>query len=158
MSAALGAINELYRDADHALVFAAPLVVQVRRGGMTLPVLAQMDRRVREIRAAMAPGARVGAAVVIEAGAAVTDDHTRAEQRRVVNALIDGVDARLAIAVLGEGISSMLQRTVARGILFANKRVRVAASPEDAAAWIAPHLELTTATVLRVVEHARSLR
>ncbi|APR79335.1 Hypothetical protein A7982_04682 [Minicystis rosea] len=156
---ALGSFEALYRDADHTLAAATPLLIQVRRGAMTLEALTIIDRRIRELRArTVGPGARVCVVAVLEEGAPVVRDDVRVAQRRVVHSLLEGVDARMAVVVVGDGIGSTLQRTVARGIAFANPRVRIVKAPEEAATWMAPHAGATAAEVRSAVEHARTLR
>jgi hypothetical protein len=141
------------------LVFAAPLLVQVRRGAMTLAALNAIERRVREPRVRIvAPGARVALVAVLEEGAPVVRDEVREEQRRVIHGMFDGIDGQIAVIVVGDGLVSTLQRTVARGMAFTTRRTRVVKTPEEAAAWVAPHLGVAAAEVRSVVERARGLR
>jgi hypothetical protein len=76
----------------------------------------------------------------------------------VINGMFDGFDARIAVIVAGDGLVSTLQRTVARGMAFTSRRVRVVKTPDEAVAWIAPHLGAAAAEVRAVVERARALR
>lgn len=159
MPRALGSFEVVLCDATHAIAVAAPLLVQVRRGDMTAAALEEIERRVREVRGRLAtPGQRVGLISVLEAGVRTPSDEVRARQRRLIETSIHGLDARIAAVVLGDGITAMLQRTIARGVLFANPRVRIARAPEEAAAWIGPHLEVPEADVAQVVARTRALR
>lgn len=74
----LGAFDELHHDRDHTVVSAPPLIVQVRRGPMTLGSLSTIDRRIHEARArAVSPGARVALVSVLEEGAPVVGEDVR---------------------------------------------------------------------------------
>lgn len=146
-------------SADHVLTIAPPLLVQVRRGPMTLDVLELIEQQARTLRRRFAePKRRVAFASILEEGAPVASNEVRARQRVLIETLMEGLDARIVVAVMGDGVSSMLQRSVARGLMFAHPRVRVAKSPEDAAAWIAPHLGLACAQVVSAIQRTRDLR
>ena len=157
--AKLAAPEEIYVDRDHAVLWFPPLLVQVRRGPMTRRALDAIDRGLRERRGrSLRPGARVAAVPYLEDAAPVMNDDLRAEQRRVVHAMLEGLDVRLAPVIGGHGVSAMLQRTLVRGISFADRRVRVASSAEEAAAWVAPHLDVPAAEVVEAVKLARERR
>ncbi len=143
---------------DHAIAVASPLLVQVRRGVMTVESLAQIERRVREVRARFTAGRRVGMVSLLEPNAAVASNEVRVRQRALIEAMMEGLDARVVVAVMGDGVSSMLQRSVVRGLLFANPRVRVAKSPEDGGAWLAPHLGVTGAQIVSAIQRVRAMR
>jgi len=159
VAATLGTFEELYRDADHTMAVAVPLLIQVRRGAMTLGVLDLVERKIQEVRARSAAfGAHIGLVAVLEEGSPVLRDDVRVAQRRVVNGALDGLDARMAVVVIGEGLGSVLQRTLARGVAFASPRVRIVKSTEAAASWIAPHVGASAAEVRGVVDRVRALR
>jgi hypothetical protein len=155
----LGPPEQLFLDADHAVVFANPVVVQVRRGPMTLASLEKIDRAMRDARARhLAPGARTAAIAVLEEGAPVMGDDVRARQRKAVEGQLEGVDARLAVMVVGDGVGAMMQRTVARGVLFANARVKAVKTAAEAAAWVAPHVGAPAAEVAALIDRVRGLK
>lgn len=159
LSSELGTYEVILADAEHAIAMAPPFLVQVRRGAMTLETLALIERRVRDVRARFAPrGRRVAIAIVLEEHAPVAKDEVRARQRQVVEALIEGLDARMAAIVVGDGVSSLLQRSVARGLFFANPNIRVMKSPESAAAWLGPHIGVAATDLADVIERTRALR
>jgi hypothetical protein len=159
VAATLGTFEELYRDADHTVAVAAPLLVQVRRGAMTFGVLDLVERKIQEVRARSTTfGASIGVVAVLEEGSPVVRDDVRVAQRRVVLGALEGLDARMAVIVVGEGLGSVLQRTVARGVAFASPRVRIVKTTDAAAAWIAPHVGVSAAEVRSVVDRARALR
>lgn len=155
----LGAFEEVLCEAAHVLIAAPPLLVQVRRGVLTDDALTRIERCARDLRARfMRPGKTLGLVAVLEETAAVVSDEVRARQRRLIEAWLEGVDARIATMVVGDGLTPMLQRTVARGVMFGDPRVRITKTTEESAAWIAPHIGAPTAEVASVVERARALR
>lgn len=159
MLAKLAAPEEIYVDPDHAVIWCAPLLVQVRRGPMTKAALAAIERGLRDQRGrGLRPGARVAAVPYLEANAPVMHDELRAEQRRVVHAMLEGLDVRLGPVIGGQGVTAMLQRTLVRGISFADRRVRVASNAEEAAAWVAPHLGVAVGEVVDAIQRAREAR
>lgn len=124
-----------------------------------MEALAVIDQRAREVRARFgAPGRKVAVVALLEPDAPVATNEVRAKQKALIAELIAGLSARVVVAVLGEGISPMLQRGVARGLLFANPNVRVTQSPEETAAWLAPHLGVAAAQVVSVIQRTRDLR
>lgn len=155
---ALASFEAVLCDANHAIAVAVPLLVQVRRGPMTIRDLDEIERRVREVRARLSAGQRIGLVAVLEEGVPVASEEVRLRQRRLISAMIDGLDARIAAIVVGAGIGPMLHRTIARGVLFANPRVKIGHTAEEAAAWVAPHLGASPADVTAVVQRTRALR
>ena len=86
------------------------------------------------------------------------DEDVRGTQRRTINAMFEKADVRIAVVVVGEGLVSTLQRTVARGVALTSRRARIVKWPEEASAWIAPHLGVGAAEVRAVIDRARALR
>lgn len=158
-AAALGLFESLIVEPDHVLVAAPPLIVQVRRGTMSLDVLDRIERRAREARLRFTrSGGRIGFVGVLEESAAVMSEEVRVRQRAVLEGAIAGLDTRIAVLVGGSGLTATLQRTLARGLLIADRRVSVVKAADGAAAWIAPHLGVRPVEVASVVERARGLR
>lgn len=159
MPAKLSPAEEIYVDRDHAVIWFAPLLVQVRRGPMTAAALQMIERGLRELRGrGLRSGHRVAAVPYLEETAPVMHDELRAEQRRVVHAMLEGLDVRLSPVIGGHGVTALLQRTLVRGITFADRRVRVATGAEEAAAWVAPHLGVPAAEVVDAILRARAAR
>jgi hypothetical protein len=155
----LGAFDAILCEPANVLAAAPPLVVQVRRGVLTDEVLSHLEAVMLDLRGRLLRGGKpMGFVAVLEATAAVANDEVRARQRRVIESWMGGVDARIAAMVVGDGLTPMLQRTVARGVMFGDPRVRVTKTTDEAAAWIAPHLGAATAEVASAIERARALR
>jgi hypothetical protein len=137
------------------VVTVAPgIAVHIRRGAMTLPTLAEIDRAtITGLTRGSSPTALVS---VIEQGAPIPDAAVRAEQKRVLGKLFERADLRCGVVIEGDDVQTSLARSVARTLLVGNPRVRIGASIDEIAEFIGGYTELDRSEVVRAIADARA--
>lgn len=144
----------LVQDEGNVVARERNVVVQVRRGVITIPLLDRIESQVRLLRAATS--GPVGAIAVVEEGASLASGEVRMRQAALVRALVADPRTRMASVVLGQSVGTRAVRTVMRVLLMGAPHLHTAASIEDGAAWLAQHVETHSAPeIVRTVARAR---
>src|SRR5689334_21234611 len=123
-------------DADNVFTRDRGLLVQVRRGRLTIPTLDRVEDVVRHLHATW--NAPVGFVAVLEPTAETVSNEVRARQRQIVREA-DRADVRMALLVVGDGLHAKLSRTIARALMIATPRMKCVGDVDGAARWVATH-------------------
>ena len=94
---------------------------------------------------------------MLEPGAETAPWGVRERQRQLVARVEERSDTRLAAVVLGDSVAASVSRAIGRAMMFRSKRLRVVASINDAAEWVAPHMGVPTEAIFNAVEDARRM-
>lgn len=129
------ALEVLFSDSDNTIARSKHVMFQVRVGTMTHQRLAAIEQAVRLSRAQR--GGVLGAMIVMEDTAEVPPPDVRAAQRALVEDLLADSEVRVGIVIPGQGVKSMLLRTVLRTGFAWSSTVKIGATVEEAARWIA---------------------
>lgn len=131
------------------------LLVQVRRGRITIEVL---DRIGAEVRAMLASvRGPTGFVAVLEPTAETVSLAVRERQRLIVKATETQGDVKMALVVVGDGIQASLSRSIARALLHRNHRLKVAHDVDGAAQWVSAHIGIHARDVVAAVQESRRL-
>lgn len=145
-----------FNDEDNTLAVYKNVMVQVRTGQMTLPVVARIAVAARTMRTKK-PG-KLGLLAVLEAGAEIASAEVRAAQQRNLRELMAGGDNYSVGFMADDGIKARLLRSFTRMLILGNKRFHIAKDASDASVWLSNVLgSPPSEELLAVVQHVRGL-
>ncbi len=148
-------IEVLVRDSGNLLARYRNVVLQVRTGEMTLPMLQRIESAALLARAATS--GNVGAVAIIEEGAVLASADIRAEQAAVVRRLLRDPRTHFVTVVVGQSVGTRAINTVMRLLLLGVPRLRSMGRIDEAIEWLAPKLgNVTPSELRRVIEDARA--
>jgi hypothetical protein len=131
------------------------VVLQVRSGDMTLPILQRIESAALLARASA--GGSVGAIAIIEEGASLASADVRAAQAALVRRLLKDPRTHFVTVVVGQTVANRAITSVMRLLLLGVPRLRSVGTIEEAIAWLVTHVEGVSAGELRVaIEDARA--
>ncbi|MEW5850979.1 MAG: hypothetical protein AB2A00_19490 [Myxococcota bacterium] len=147
-------VEQLWSDSGNTVVRWRSVMVQVRRGALSMEGVEGIGRAAQAARAAMS--GKMGALLILETTAEVPTPDVRDRQRDVLKSLMADERLHISSAVLGEGIAASMRRTVVRAIITGNPRVKVFSSVDDAVKHLAGTLGLPAAELGVVAEKVRA--
>ena len=134
-----GQLEVLVHDAASVVVlWRRTVLVQYRRGELTLDALQRIGASLRVIIAAGRP---LGALLVVEGGAPVPSESARARQRSLVQEILKHPGLRMAPVVRGDDLMAGLNRSAGRLVGMGHKdQIFHGTEPAAGAAWLAAQL------------------
>ena len=128
-------------DGDHFVASYKSVLLQIRRGAMTMPVLDQMESLLRILRARQR-GKEGALLAVLEESAELSSGAVRTRQMSLIRELLTH-ERSWAATVVAEGTAKgSLLRTFMRLLALGHPRVGVFGSPRDAGAWLEARLHV----------------
>lgn len=143
----------LWKSADHLIAQHGNVMFQIRSGELDGPALDRVEGALREFEASTE--GLVGMMSVLEASATVAGGTVRARQRALIRAHFSELRCHVAVAVLGEGVTATLMRSVARLMVPGQPRISMVASVEEASRWLAPRIERSATDLCAIAEALR---
>lgn len=122
-------------DGDHFVASYRSVLLQIRRGAMTLPVLEQMESLLRILRARQR-GKEGALLAVLEESAELSSGPVRARQTALIRELLGHERSWAATIVAGGTAKSALLRTFMRLLALGHPRAGVFGNPREAGAWL----------------------
>lgn len=155
MSAFDPAATEVFiDDGDIFVASYKNVILQIRRGAMTLAALEQMESLVRLLRARQR--GRDGALIaVLEESAELPTGVVRTRQMAIVRELLAHERSWAATVVADGTVKSALLRTFMRLLALGHPRVGVFATALDAGTWLEKHVHLPSGEVISLVAWGR---
>jgi hypothetical protein len=143
--------------ADHDNVFARHdrLLIQVRRGVLTVDVIERIAIEGNLTRARHS-GRPIALVSVVEASAVMTSAEVRARSRAVIRGFAEHRGTAIALVIEGEGAAPSIVRTMTRALLIGQPQLRTAPTVEGIALWVADHLGIHSADVIESVARVRA--
>jgi hypothetical protein len=144
----------LISNADHGIALVGNVLVQVRRGPLTLELLESVAGWGRAAR--LKQGGSLGLLGVIEEQAAMTTAPVRSKQNEIARSLLVDPRTRVAIVYVGDGAVAMMKRTIGRliaGSITGQRRVFDDIPP--AIAWMAAELSTDAVAIKATLDHLR---
>ena len=147
---------EVYIRSDEIFLGAYKAVMlQVRRGPLTLSMLDKIESFVRSVRAREGGGAYVG---VLEETAEVASGPVRQRQTALYKELLTHERSWAVTIVAAAGPRAALLRTMMRVVAFANPRLAIVDRPIDAGRWLETHLKVPAREIAAYIEWGRTRR
>ena len=147
------AANILLNVGGNVLATLPSVLVQVRRGAMTLQdygaLVAHARRLVGTTKGNMAFIA------VIEPEAESPSPEVRARQKEFIGQVVERLDVRMGVVILGNDISATMRRTMARVLVPGHGRLRVVATVPEACGFVAAHVGMTARALEEMTNEAR---
>ena len=140
---------------DNFLASYKSVLLQVRRGPLTLPVLDRIESIVRSLRAREGGGAFIG---VLEETADVASGEVRGRQMALFKELLRHPRSFAATVVPNETAKGSLLRTLMRMIAFANPRLGIFGTSIEAGRWLEKRVKLPALELTALIDWGRSRR
>ena len=129
------------------------VLVQVRTGALTHEDFGAIASHARRVAAGIKGNfAFIG---VIESDAATVEPEVRAKQKELITQMVERLDVRMGVVILGDDIGATMRRTMARMMIPGHGRLRVVAKVTEACSFIEPHAGMSAASIEELVHEAR---
>lgn len=145
---------EVFVDTDDYFLAAyGSLLLQVRRGPLTLSLLDRVESIVLSVRARQGGGAFIG---VLEDTAEVASGPVRERQTVLFKELLKHERSWAVTLIPGTGARSALLRTTMRIIAFSNPRLAIVNRSADAGQWLEGRLKVPAREVAAYIDWCRA--
>jgi len=148
------ALQVHHQDEHNVVASWRNVFVQLRRGRLTGPDVERFTHLALALRERI-PGA-AGAFLLVEQSAVVPEEDARVLQRNFIRRLASDTKMHVASVIEGDGVQTMLKRTVARTLIVANPRVKIFATVDPAVAYLAPQVGHTAFEINGLLRQLRS--
>ena len=129
------------------------VLVQVRRGALTLQDYSALASHAR--RLVGATKGNMAFIAIVETEAESPTAEVRARQKEFIGQMVERVDARMGVVILGNDIGATMRRTMARVLVPGHGRLRVVATVPEACGFVAAHVGLTARVLEELTNEAR---
>jgi hypothetical protein len=144
----------LFADADNVVAHRDRLLVQYRRGALTVEVIERIATEGSLLRAGFT-GQTTALLAVVAQGAPTNPPDVRERSLEVIRGFAGHPGTRIGIAVEGDDLAAIAMRTVTRGLFLGRPGMRARGTVDELAPWIAEHIGISTAEVISTVERVR---
>jgi hypothetical protein len=149
-------LEVLVRDAGNLVARHRNVLIQVRSGEMTRPILERIESAALLARASA--GGNVAMLAVIEEGATLASNDVRAAQAAVVKRMLRDPRTYFVTVVAGQTIANQAIQTVMRMLLIGVPRLRSVGTVDEAVTWVIARIDGVEAAPLRAaVAEARAM-
>jgi len=129
------------------------VLVQVRRGALTLQDFGAVVSHAR--RLASTTKGNLAFIAVVEPMAEAPTSEVRARQKEFIAQMVERLDVRMGVVILGNDIGATMRRTMARVLVPGHGRLRVVATVPEACGFVASHVGLTARALEELTREAR---
>jgi hypothetical protein len=147
----------LFADRDNVVARRDRLLVQYRRGPLTLEVIDRIGTDASLLRAGLA-GRKTALLAVVAEGAPSNPPEVRERLRELIRSFAEHPGTRIALVIEGDGMSALAMRTITRGVLLGQPRLRAGRTVVEVAPWLAEHLGIAAADVVAIAAQVRETK
>lgn len=147
------AANILLNVGGNVLATLPNVLVQVRRGALTLQDYGALVSHARRL-VSITKG-NMAFIAIIEPEAESPAAEVRARQKEFIGQMVERIDVRMGVVILGNDIGATMRRTMARVLVPGHGRLRVVATIPEACGFVASHVGLTARALEELTNEAR---
>ncbi len=149
----MAAANILLNVGGNVLATLPNVLIQVRRGALTLQDFGAVVSHAR--RLVSTTKGNMAFIAVIEPEAEAPSAEVRARQKEFIALMVERIDVRMGVVILGNDIGATMRRTMARVLVPGHGRLRVVATIPEACGFVASHVGLTARSLEEATNEAR---